>query len=620
MRSFQQPGGAPRDVLLATKLHLPRTPPGFLPRPRLQERLEEGLARGLLLVCAPAGFGKTTLLAGWAHGGRRPVAWLSLDGGDNDPSRFWRHVAAALDRSRPGLAEQLLPLLDPPAPPSCEGLVAALVNQLAARPGELALVLDDYHLIEAPPVHAALGFLLEHRPPGLRLVLASRADPPLPLARLRARGQLGELRERDLRFTPEEAGGVLAAAVGTGLPDSAVAALTERTEGWVAGLQLAALSLRDQPDVAGFVASFSGSHRYVLDYLTEEVLDRQPDEVRDFLLATSILERLSGELCDAVTGRTDGQRTLEQLERANLFLQPLDEVRGWWRVHQLFADLLRARLQQEQPERVPALHHAAAGWCERYGLADEAVRHALAAGDPTWAARLIERHADGLLLRSEGATVQRWLAALPPELVEARPRLLLAEARVALLGGRVEEGQARLDAAERALAAAPADDAPYQPSAGRAASLLANVPATIALDRAWLAELRGDADLAIASASRALAEVGDGEWMLESNANGYLGIAEWLHGRLPEAERLLSSTIARWGAAGERYLAVRGCHHLGQVQRARGDLDAALATYRQALELAARRAGRSSRPPGSRRSASRRWPTSAATWTPPWSR
>jgi LuxR family maltose regulon positive regulatory protein len=257
-------------------------------------------------------------------------------------------------------------------------------------------------------------------------------------------------------------------------------------------------------------------------------------------------------------------------------------------LHQLFADLLRARLAQEQPERVPGLHHAAAGWCERHGLADEAVRHALAAGDPTWAARLIERHADELLLRSEGATVQPWLAALPAELVEARPRLLLAEARVALLGGRVEEGQARLDAAERAMAAAPGgDDAPYEPSVGRAASLLVNVPATIALDRAWLAELRGDADLAIASASRALAEVGDGEWMLESNANGYLGIAEWLGGRLPEAERLLSSTVARWRAAGERYLAVRGCHHLGQVQRARGDLDAALQTYRQALELAA---------------------------------
>jgi LuxR family maltose regulon positive regulatory protein len=331
MSSFRQPGGAPRDVLLATKLHLPRTPPGFLPRPRLLERLEEGLARGLLLVCAPAGFGKTTLLAGWAHGGRRPVAWLSLDAGDNDPARFWRHVAAAVDRVRPDLAEPLLPLLDPAAPPSYEGLVAALINRLAAQPGELPLVLDDYHLIDAPTVHASLGLLLEQRPPGLRLVLASRADPPLPLARLRARGQLAELRERDLRFTPEEAGGVLAAAVGTGLPEGAVAALTQRTEGWVAGLQLAALSLRGQPDVAGFVAGFSGSHRYVLDYLAEEVLDRQPQPVRDFLLATSILERLSGELCDAVTGGSDGQRMLEQVERANLFLLPLDEVRGWWR-------------------------------------------------------------------------------------------------------------------------------------------------------------------------------------------------------------------------------------------------------------------------------------------------
>jgi LuxR family maltose regulon positive regulatory protein len=573
------------DALLATKLYVPGPQPGFVARPRLLERLEEGLARGLLLVCAPAGFGKTSLLADWARRGGRPVAWLSLDQGDNDPAPFWRHVVAALDRARPGIAEQVAPLLGPPAPASFEGLVTTLINELAAQPGEVLLVLDDYHLIDAQAVHASLGFLLEHRPPGLQLVPTSRADPPLGLARLRARGQLAELRDADLRFTAEEAAALLRGAVGPDLPEAAVAVLTARTEGWVAGLQLAGLSLKGQVDVAGFVASFSGSHRFVLDYLAEEVLERQPEPVRGFLLETSVLERLSGPLCDAVTGRADSQRLLEAIERANLFLVPLDAVRGWWRYHHLFADLLRVSLQQRQPERVPQLHHAAAAWSEARGLADDAVRYALAAGDATWAARLAERYADELLLRGEGATVARWLAALPAELVGSRPRLLLAQARLVLLSGRVEGVDELLDAAERTFAEAA--DEPYEPSTDRAASLLANVPATMALDRAYLAELRGDAERALALASRARAEIGEDEWMLQSNVSGYLGVAEWQCGQPAEAERLLSSTIAQWLRAGQRQLVVRTCHHLGQVQRAQGRLDAALGTYQQALAVAA---------------------------------
>ena len=253
-------------------------------------------------------------------------------------------------------------------------------------------MLDDYHLIGSQPVHASLEFLLEHRPPGLHPVLASRADPPLALARLRGRGQLAELRAAELRFTASEAAAMLREAAGADLPDAAVAALTDRTEGWAAGLQLAALSLRGQADVAGFVAAFTGSHRYVLDFLAEEVLERQSEQVRAFLLETSVLERLSGPLCDTVTGRTGSQALLEQVERAGLFLVPLDEVRGWWRYHHLFADLLRARLEQEQPGRVPVLHRNAATWYEQRGLADDAIRHAVAAGEMTWAARLIERH------------------------------------------------------------------------------------------------------------------------------------------------------------------------------------------------------------------------------------
>ena len=579
-----------RNVLLATKLYLPGPQPGFVRRPRLLDMLDEALGRGLVLVCAPAGFGKTALLADWIRRGEGSVSWLSLDAGDSDPARFWRHVVAALDRARPGVAERVGPLLGPPAPASFEGLVTALINELAAPPGqdELLLVLDDYHLIDAQQVHEPLVFLLEHLPPGVHLVLASRADPPLPLARLRAGGQLAELRGGDLRFTAEEAAALLRETLGDVLPAAAVVALAARTEGWAAGLQLAALSLQGQADPAGFVAAFSGSHRYVLDYLTDEVLEGQTDQVREFLLETSVLDRLSGGLCDAVTGRTGGQVMLEQVERANLFLTPLDEVRGWWRYHQLFADLLRARLQQQQPGRVAALHHNAAAWCEQQGLADDAIRHALAAGDTTGAAGLIERHFDALFFRrGEGATVQRWLAAIPAEIAISRPRLLLARSRLALARGRVEAAGPLLDAAESAQAgAAGVAGEPCGPSAGRD-SWLVNVPAAVTTQRAYLAALRGDADGTAAFASQALAVIGDDDWMLASHARGYLSLAEWMRGRLPEAEQLLSSITAQWRAAGEHALAVRGCHHLGQIQRAQGRLDAALGTYQQAVDIAA---------------------------------
>jgi LuxR family maltose regulon positive regulatory protein len=448
-------------------------------------------------------------------------------------------------------------------------------------------VLDDYHLVEAPSVHEGLAGLLERLPAQLRLVLASRADPPLPLARLRAGGQLTELRESDLRFTREEAAALLRTAVGAELSEAAAAALGEGTEGWAAGLQLAALSLRGHPDVGAFVAGFSGSNRFVLDYLAEEVLDRQPEPLRAFLLETSILERLSGPLCAAVTGRGDSQELLERAERANLFLHPLDEVRGWWRYHRLFADLLGVRLQQERPERVPQLHRAAAAWHEAQGLADEAIAHALAAGDATWAARLIERQLDAHFMRWEGVTLQRWFAALPAALVASRPRLSLAQARLALIRGDLEAIEGPLEAAERRVAEAA--EAPFEPSGGRAASMLANLPAAIALQRAGLAHLRGDAEQTMASARRALAELGEGEWMLESVIRWQQCVARWLRGELVEAEAALTSGIAGWRAASHRApaAAALGYHGLGLVQRDQGRLEAALATYREALAVAA---------------------------------
>ena len=586
---------ARRDVLLSTKLHAPGARPGFVSRSRLTERLDEALGRGLVLVCAPAGYGKTALLAGWARHRERPVAWLSLDAGDNDPARFWRHALAALDGACPGLGERVGPLLGPPPPPSFEGLVTALINELAARPGadEVPLVLDDYHLVGSEPVHASLGFLLEHLPSGLHPVLASRADPPLALARLRARGQLTELRDAELRFTAGEAADVLRGTSGAELPDAAVTALVTRTEGWAAGLQLAALSLRGQADVAEFVAAFTGSHRYVLDYLAEEVLERQGEQMRDFLLETAVLDRLSGPLCDAVTGRGGSQALLEQVERAGLFLMPLDEVRGWWRYHQLFADLLRARLQ-EQPGRAAGLHRKAAAWYQGHGLADDAIRHAVAAGEMLWAARLIEQDFDAAYnLRGEGQTIQRWLSALPADLVRSRPRLLLAQAQLKGTSGHLADLEQLIDAAERV--AANGSGEPFEPTAGPAASLLVNVPAHIALERAYLAQLRGDAEGTAAFSSRALAESRAGESLLTCTVQGFLAVAEWLRGRLAEAEGAFTSGVAGWRAAGLSTHAAWGGYSLAHMQCGQGRLDAAIRTCQQALE-AAEAAGRRARP------------------------
>ncbi len=586
-----------RDVLLATKLNVPGLRSDLVPRLRLAQWLDEGRGRGVVLACAPAGYGKTVLLAEWVRRGRHPVAWLSLDAGDNDPARFWRHTVAALDRVRPGISERVGPLLGPPAPSSFEPVVTALINEVADQPDAdeaLLLVLDDYHVISSQLVHSSLGFLLEHRPPGLQLALTSRSDPPLALARLRARGQLVELRAAELRFTPGEATALLqqvAAAPGGArldarLPDAVAAALAARTEGWAAGLQLAGLSLREQNDVDGFVAAFTGSHRYVLDFLAEEVLERLSEQVRTFLLQTSVLERLSGELCDTVTGRPGSQALLEQIERAGLFLVPMDEVLGWWRYHHLFADLLRARVQAEQPGGVPELHRNAAAWYDDHEMADDAIRHAVAAGEVAWAARLIEQHFDELLyLHGEGTTVQRWLSALPGDLVRTRPRLLLAQAFLASHDGGMETVEPLLDAAEQAYAGAAEE--PFEPTVGRADSMLANVPALIAIRRGFLAQLRGDAEETAAFASRALAETKEGERLLNSTARGHLAMAEWLRGRLVEAERAFASSIARGQAASQPTLTGWQRYQLAQIQRALGRLDTATQTYEQALRATA---------------------------------
>jgi LuxR family maltose regulon positive regulatory protein len=579
------------DALLATKLHIPRSRHRLVPRPRLAERLTEAMEGELTVVCAPAGFGKTALLAEWARRSARPVAWLSLDAGDNDPVRFWRHVAAALAGVREGIGQRLAPLLGPPSPRSFEAVVTTLVNEFAAAPDEPVLVLDDYHLIESQAVHQSLVFLLEHLPAGLRLAVAGRSDPPLPLARLRALGQLAEIRAAELRFTLEEATALFRDAVGPDLPAEAIAALEARSEGWVAGLQLAALSLRGRTDVAGFVAAFSGSHRYVLDYLAQEVLDRQPEHVRTFLLETSVLDRLCGPLCDVVTGRAGGQQLLEAVERANLFLIPLDEVRDWWRYHQLFADLLQVRLAEERPERLPELHRAAAGWCDQRGLVDDAVRHALAAGDTAWTARMVERYIGGMPSGGETATVARWLAALPAGLVRDRPRLCVAQAYGAVVAGRADVLEHWLDAADRALSAVSAGES-AEAEAGRdrddwRAGWQEDVPGMVAALRVDLARLRGDADRTTQLGRQVLTRVPVVDPLRRFFVDLNLARADWLRGDLGEAERVLAHLVSTVRAAREYYLTMTVCWELGRVQCAQGRLGVALATCQQALTIGA---------------------------------
>jgi len=574
-----------RDVLLATKLQVPRSRPGLVPRRRLADRLEEGLNRGLVLVAAPAGYGKSVLLSEWVRGMTEPVAWLSLDGGDNDPVRFWRHVLAALDMVRPGIAERVSPLAGPPAPPAYDALVSALINEVAAEPDQpgVLLVLDDYHLISSDSVQASVRFLLAHRPPQLRVVLASRSDPPLGLARYRGRGELAEVRAADLRFNLDEAAELLR-QVSADLDLSIAAALAERTEGWAVGLQLAALSLRTQPDVARFVAAFTGSHRYVLDYLTEEVLSRQRPDLRNFLLETSVLERLSGSLCHAVTGRDDSQDLLEEVDRSGLFVVQLDDVRGWWRYHHLFADLLRTRLEQD-PEHARRLHRRAAGWYERQELPDEAIRHALAAGEKEWAARLVEEHFDTVFnLRGEQATIQAWLPALPEDLVRSRPRLLLAQAQMASMRGDLRTMEPLLEAAE--LVIDRADEEPFQPSTGPEGSLLVNARAMLALQRSYAAQLRGDATATAALTREAMDQLGENELMLSSAVQGFLAMAEWLHGRLAAAAEAFEASIGWWRREGQVTTTAWGYYCLARLHRGQGRLDAAAATCERALEAA----------------------------------
>ncbi len=492
------------DSLIRTKLRLPFTRSELVSRPRLQQQVAHGLRGALTLVIAPAGFGKTTLVVSCVAGCGMPVAWLSLDKEDNQPGRFLAYLVAALQEANPAVGAEVAPLLAgmQPAPP--EAVLTSLINDLDAAGREILLVLDDYQFIHNPAVHEAVAFLLEHSPHTFHLLIATRADPPLPLARLRARGLTVELRAADLSFTEAEAAQFLNQVMGLQLDSGAVAVLAERTEGWAAGLQMAALSMRGREDVTGFIEGFSGTNRHILDYLLEEVLAREPEDVQAFLLQTAILTRLTGPLCDAVTGTSGGQQMLEQLERRNLFVIPLDDERRWYRYHYLFADLLQARLHQPGPELGQQLLGRAAAWCERAGQPREAVSYALASQDYDRAAQLVEKYWGPLANTGEVETVWSWLAALPAEVVKNRASLGVAYCWMLWLRGQVGLIEAHLGDAERAV-----DELSRRPGNQAGDTIDVMLPAMVTALRSIVARQNDDFETAIAVGERALSLIPD---------------------------------------------------------------------------------------------------------------
>jgi LuxR family maltose regulon positive regulatory protein len=572
-------------VLLETKLFVPRQRRQVVSRSRLRERLSQALEAKLTLVSAPPGFGKTTLVAEWLAEAHVEAAWLSLDQGDNNHS-FWSYLVAALQTVKPGIGESTATLLQSPQPPPIESLLATLLNELNAVPRDLVLVLDDYHVVEDRAIHEGLAFLLDHLPPKLHLVVVSRADPPLPLARLRARGELVEIDADDLRFSSDEATTYFNDTMGLHLTSSDVAALEARTEGWIAALQLAALSMQRRDDPGNFIADFAGDDRYVVDYLVEEVLERQPDEIRDFLLKTAILDRMSGPLCDAVTGLGNGKARLEALDRANLFVVQLDTRRQWWRYHHLFAEVLRAYLIEAQPDLVAALHRRASEWYADTGEPTQAIHHALAAHDVDRAAALIERAARATLRGYRPAVLVEWLAALPPELVRTRP-VLGAYYAFALLGlGELDAAKSLLRDTERCLEGRSEVEMVVVDEAE-----LQSVPGMIALAWAFRAQALGDVATTLGLARRARDLMPEGDHVWRAGAGVLLALAHWMTGDLETAQSVHDAGVADLVRSGDIRLAISAVYDGAELRKARGRLIDAQQSYERAFQLADRQGG-----------------------------
>ncbi len=568
--------------ILATKLYIPPPRSKVVLRPCLIERLNEGLRSGckLTIISASAGFGKTTLVSEWVTGCGQPVAWLSLDEGDNEYLRFLAYLVAALQTLAPKIGAGALAALQAPQPPFIESILTALLNEITTISDNFILVLDDYHTLDSEPVDQILTFLIEHQPPQMHLIIATREDPHLPLARLRVRGQLTELRAADLRFTPAEAADFLNQVMDLNLRDADIAALEARTEGWIAGLQLAALSMQGRSDTAGFIQAFTGSHRFVLDYLAGEVLERQPERVRNFLLQTAILERLSGSLCDAVTAEEGGRGMLETLERDNLFVVPLDDQRQWYRYHHLFAEVLLAHAQEEQPSQIPLLHKRASAWYEQNNLPAEAIRHALAARDFARAADLIEKIYPAMDANFQSGTWLGWVRKLPDEVVRARPVLSFEYARALMDRGEFEAGKSWLEDTEQRLEDSAdgmivVDEAQFR-----------TLPVKIALAHSNHAQVQGDIGGAVKYAKLALELSPEEDSYSHAMAAVTLGMAYLSRGDLDGAKRALSVWMNYCQKVGNIIFAIATGAYLAGIMVAQGRLREAERTYQQSIQLA----------------------------------
>ena len=579
--------------ILATKLYVPQTRSTIVPRPRLIERLNTGLYRRLTVISAPAGFGKTTLISEWLRGCGRPAAWLSLDEGDSDPARFLTYLIAALQTVAAEIGAAVLPALEVSPTIPIESILTTLINDISATQSDVILVLDDYHLIGSKAVDSALTFLLEHLPPQMHLAITSRQDPDLPLARFRARDQLTELRVADLRFTPAEAAEFLNQVMDLHLSAEEVAILETRTEGWIAGLQLAALSMQTHQDVAGFIRAFAGDHRYIMDYLVEEVLKRQPPPVRSFLLQTAILDRLSGPLCDAVTGQVGSSARLEALQRGNFFVVPLDDHRHWYRYHHLFAEVLRAYLMAEQDADIGALHRRASQWYEQNSSPADAIHHALAGRDYERAAGLVERVIPVISRSRQEALLLSWLNSLPEAVISRRPTLCNVYAGVLMQTGQLEGVETWLQAAEEGLeAAALPKTRPEQPQnpSGKMAieedEERRRLAGSIAMHRAGQALMLGRVADTIHHARRALDLVPEDDHLVRGGALSLQGLAAWASGDLDAARRLYADGMARLLQAGHSSDVIGLSIALADILLAQGRLTDALHVYERGLQLA----------------------------------